>query len=150
MIGKNVGIRRARGEFVLATNPNLLFSDNVTAFMAFDKLLSNVIYRIDRHDVPAEVPDNMSIDQQFAWCAANVLRIRGRRGSLPPFRVAFFLRFWTRIRNPAVLSKKLKKRVSLSLSPLYRAFWYRLLSLRWENLKHQASAYVSVWRQLCI
>ena len=29
MIGKNVGIRRARGEFVLATNPDLLFSDSV-------------------------------------------------------------------------------------------------------------------------
>ena len=60
MIGKNVGIRRARGEFVLATNPDLLFSDNVIAFMASDKLLPDVMYRIDRHDVPAEVPDNVS------------------------------------------------------------------------------------------
>ena len=60
MIGKNVGIRRARGEFVLATNPDLLFSDSVIAFMASDKLLPDVMYRIDRHDVPAEVPDNVS------------------------------------------------------------------------------------------
>jgi hypothetical protein len=81
MIGKNIGIRRARGEFVLATNPDLLFSDNVVSFMASDKLLPDVMYRIDRHDVPAEVPDNVSIDRQLAWCAANVLRIHRRRGS---------------------------------------------------------------------
>src|SRR5262249_47888873 len=142
MIGKNVGIRRARGEFVLATNPDLLFSDNVIAFMASDKLLPDVMYRIDRHDVPAEVPDNVSIDRQLAWCAANVLRIHARRGSFPPPR-RLLLRYWARIRNPASW-KKLKRRVSSSLSP----FWYRLMSVRWENLKRQASVSVSLWYQL--
>ena len=31
MIGKNVGIRRARGRFVLATNIDILFSDDLVA-----------------------------------------------------------------------------------------------------------------------
>src|SRR5580704_4601100 len=33
MIGKNVGIRRAHGEFVLATNVDVLFSDELMRFM---------------------------------------------------------------------------------------------------------------------
>jgi hypothetical protein len=143
MIGKNVGIRRARGEFVLATNPDLLFSDNVIAFMASDKLSPDVMYRIDRHDVPAEIPDNVSIDRKLAWCAANVLRIHRRLGSFSPPR-RLLLRFWARVRNPASW-KKLKRRVSSSLSP----FWYRLMSLRWENLKYQASATLSLWYRFC-
>ena len=101
------------GEFVLATNPDLLFSDNVIAFMASDKLLPDVMYRIDRHDVPAEVPDNVSIDRQLAWCAANVLRIHGRRGSFPPPR-RLLSRFRARIKK---LPKKLKGRVSLGAAP---------------------------------
>src|SRR5262245_16541151 len=147
MIGKNVGIRRARGEFVLATNPDLLFSNNVIAFMASDRLLPDVMYRIDRHDVPAEVPDNVSIDRQLAWCAANVLRVHRRRGSFPPPR-RLLLRFWTRIRNPQLLWQKLKKRLSLSVSPLYHAFWYRMSFLRWVNLRQRASASMSLWYQL--
>ena len=82
------------GEFVLATNPDLLFSDNVIAFMASDKLLPDVMYRIDRHDVPAEVPDNVSIDRQLAWCAANVLKSMVGVGVFP-LRVACFRGFGT-------------------------------------------------------
>ncbi len=140
MIGKNVGIRRARGEFVLATNPDLLFSDSVIAFMASDKLLPDVMYRIDRHDVPAEIPDNVSVDRQLAWCAANVLRIHGRRGSFPPPR-QLLSRFLTRIKK---LPKKINERVSL----WGHAFRYRLSSLRWVNLRRRASASISLWYQL--
>ena len=99
MIGKNVGIRRARGEFVLATNPDILFSDAVMAFMASDRLLPDVMYRIDRHDVPAEVPDPEAIEKKLAWCDANVLRVHRRRGSFPPPR-----RFFSKLRvlNPVI------------------------------------------------
>lgn len=81
MIAKNVGIRRARGEFILATNPDLLFSDALISFLASGKLHHDFMYRIDRHDVPAELPENVSLDKQLGWCAANVLRIHRRRGS---------------------------------------------------------------------
>ena len=36
MIAKNVGIRRARGRFVLATNIDILFSDEAMRFMSDD------------------------------------------------------------------------------------------------------------------
>jgi hypothetical protein len=84
MSAKNVGLRRARGEFILATNPDILFSDGLVSFMASGKLDSAVMYRIDRHDVPAEVPDTVSPDQQLDWCNSHVLRIHRKRGSFPP------------------------------------------------------------------
>ena len=129
MIAKNVGIRRARGAFVLATNPDLLFSDTLITFLASGKLLSDVMYRIDRHDVPAEVPDNASIDEQLGWCAANVLRVHRRRGSFPPTR-RLLSRLWALdptiwIRTLPALWKKLKER-ALSAAPL----WYHIRYLR--------------------
>lgn len=56
MIAKNVGIRRARGKFVLATNIDILFSDAAIRYMR-DKLQPGRLYRADRLDVPTEVPD---------------------------------------------------------------------------------------------
>ena len=38
MIGKNAGIRRARGQFVLATNIDIIFSNELVAFLAERKL----------------------------------------------------------------------------------------------------------------
>src|SRR5262249_53826273 len=147
MIGKNVGIRRARGEFVLATNADILFSDDVIAFMASDRLFADVMYRIDRHDVPADVPDNVPIDKRLAWCSANVLRVHRRRGSFPPPR-RFFSRFralhpalWTR--NLRVLWEKLKDRFSSSVS-----FSYLFLYLRLTKLKRTAPASLSLWYHL--
>lgn len=84
MIAKNVGIRRARGEYVLATNPDLLFTDPVIALLASDRLATDAMYRIDRHDVGADVPDDLSFDEQIAWCGGHVLRVHTGRGSLPP------------------------------------------------------------------
>jgi hypothetical protein len=85
MIAKNVGIRRARGDFVVATNPDLLFSDALVSFFASGRLRHDVMYRIDRHDVPADPPENASIDDLVdSWCVANVLRVHKRWGSFPP------------------------------------------------------------------
>jgi len=36
MIAKNVGIRRTRGEFVLATNIDVLFDEGLIAYIASD------------------------------------------------------------------------------------------------------------------
>jgi len=38
MIAKNVGIRRARGRFILATNIDILISDELAAYLAEQKL----------------------------------------------------------------------------------------------------------------
>ena len=54
MIAKNAGIRRARAPFVLATNIDILLSDELFAFMQAG-LDANAMYRVDRHDVVAQL-----------------------------------------------------------------------------------------------
>ena len=79
MIAKNVGIRRARSQFVLATNIDILFSDEIMRFLASGQIDPNRMYRIDRHDVPANVPKDVPIEQQLEFCRQNVIRVHGRR-----------------------------------------------------------------------
>lgn len=97
MIAKNVGIRRARGEFILATNIDILFSHELMRFLASGALEKGYVYRVDRYDVPEDVPLNTSIDKQLEYCRKNVIRINSLDGTrnlltgdylpsrLPPF-----------------------------------------------------------------
>lgn len=80
MIGKNVGIRRARGKFVLATNIDILFSDNVMNFIK-KKLKKGVLYRVDRLDVPERLPEHDSFDEALRFCSKNLLRINHKAGT---------------------------------------------------------------------
>ena len=56
MIAKNVGIRRARAPFVLVTNIDILFSDELVAAMR--DLESGALYRVDRRDIVADLGRN--------------------------------------------------------------------------------------------
>ena len=80
MIAKNVGIRRARGEYVIATNQDILFSDSLIEFLAKGELDPDAMYRIDRADIPAELPE-APIDELMAWCESNLIRIHKSYGS---------------------------------------------------------------------
>lgn len=79
MIAKNAGIRRARGEFILATNVDLLFSRELMQFLAGRRLEHGSMYRIDRCDVMAGVPD-APVDEQLAWCRSHMLRVHAAAG----------------------------------------------------------------------
>src|SRR5262249_39332166 len=81
MIAKNVGIRRARGRFVLATNIDILFADELIAYIAAGKLEPHRLYRIDRHDVMADVPYPAAVTDQLAWCRAHLLRVNACEGT---------------------------------------------------------------------
>jgi hypothetical protein len=50
MRAKNVGIRRARGEFVLSTNPDDIFSSEMMCFLSARSLEHGHFYRANRHD----------------------------------------------------------------------------------------------------
>jgi hypothetical protein len=80
-IAKNVGIRRARGEFIVATNPDLLFSEALIELLASGTLDPDVLYRIDRHDVSADVPEGVSVGEQLAWCSKHILRVHRKYGT---------------------------------------------------------------------
>jgi len=81
MIAKNVGIRRARGEFVLATNIDILFSDALMKRLARRDLRSDTLYRIDRYDVAAEVPKDVPVEEKLSYCENTVIRINRREGT---------------------------------------------------------------------
>jgi hypothetical protein len=83
MIAKNVGIRRARGEFILATNIDILFSDELVRFLASRRLEKGRMYRIDRHDVASDIPVDGTLDEQLAYCRSHEIRIFAREGIYP-------------------------------------------------------------------
>ena len=80
IIAKNAGIRRVYGQFVLATNIDILFSDAMMRFLASSRLRKGIMYRVDRLDVPAEVPTDASIEAQLAYCQQHVMRVYARDG----------------------------------------------------------------------
>lgn len=80
MLAKNAGIRRARGRFVLATNVDLLFPDELFRTLR-DGLEEGVLYRNDRLDVSPQIEEEAPIEQQLVFCRANVLRRHRARGT---------------------------------------------------------------------
>ncbi len=82
MIGKNVGIRRAEGEFILATNIDILFSDDLMRFIAERRPQPGRMYRIDRCDVESGVPVDAPVSQQLAYCQTHLLRVNSREGTI--------------------------------------------------------------------
>ncbi len=90
MIGKNVGIRRAAGEYILATNVDILFSDALTAILlksgeeAF--LKPDRFYRSDRWDLDPGVLDFPSVEDVLDAAEDHTRRLNLASGSVAPFR----------------------------------------------------------------
>lgn len=80
MIAKNVGIRRARAPFILASNVDLLFSDELFAFLAARQLKTNCLYRCDRVDVDRSVPEHLPVHKQLEYCRTHTLRVARKEG----------------------------------------------------------------------
>jgi hypothetical protein len=83
MIAKNVGIRRARGRFVLATNIDILFNDELMGFFKEGRLEAGKVYRIDRTDVETDVPESASVEEQLAYCRGHHVRLNTAFGTFP-------------------------------------------------------------------
>src|SRR5437667_9570463 len=81
MIAKNVGIRRARGRFILATNIDILLSDELMSALAHGQLRRGRMYRLDRHDVMTDVPVFADVTEQLRYCETHLLRINCREGT---------------------------------------------------------------------
>jgi hypothetical protein len=93
-LAKNVGIRRARGEFVLATNIDLLFSEALVWFLAWGPLDPAAVYRVDRLDLGLrDLPDGLDVEEQLALCSLNVARVCGVRGTVEATRAALRARY---------------------------------------------------------
>ncbi len=57
MIGKNVAIRRARGEFILSTNIDVLLSDELFQYITGPDMQAGKLYRSNRWDIDRKVLD---------------------------------------------------------------------------------------------
>lgn len=83
MIAKNVGIRRARGEFILATNLDILFSAELMRHLAGRALERGVMYRLDRHDIASDIACCAGVDDLLAFARNNIRRVFTREGVFP-------------------------------------------------------------------
>lgn len=81
MIAKNVGIRRAQAPFVLATNIDLIFSQELMEWLATRPLQKGTFYRVDRKDVPLDVVEKPGVDAQLSYSRENILRVNSRFGT---------------------------------------------------------------------
>ncbi len=81
MIAKNVGIRAAKGRFVLATNVDILFSEELIAHLAGEPLRAGESYRLDRYDVDNAVMHEKSTAEALDFCARNILRVHAADGT---------------------------------------------------------------------
>ncbi len=80
MIGKNVGIRRAKAKFVLATNIDILFSDPLIKHLKTN-LKEGFLYRVDRIDVDSNLPPpETPFAQILSFCSKNIIRINTTHG----------------------------------------------------------------------
>jgi len=81
-IAKNVGIRRAGGDFVLVTNPDILFSAELIEYLASQKLSQKSVYRADRFDVRELIPLEYTSEQQLDFCDRHAFQVHTYRKNL--------------------------------------------------------------------
>jgi hypothetical protein len=87
MIAKNVGIRRARGNFILATNIDILFSPQLFLDMTSDHLEGGKIYRSHRADICASSLDLGSAAEIIERAPDFLLRTHYQEGPVEPGKV---------------------------------------------------------------
>lgn len=83
MIAKNAGIRRARGQFILATNIDIIFSDELMEFIARRQLDPQKMYRVDRYDIHSGLREEMSLEETLDYAWANPVRSNYRMAPRP-------------------------------------------------------------------
>jgi hypothetical protein len=85
-IAKNAGLRRARGRFLLATNPDLFFSPALVQWLARAPLSHARFYRVDRCDLSRDIPTELTLPGRLRFCREHVARINALFGSYLPRR----------------------------------------------------------------
>lgn len=76
-LAKNVGIRRARGGFLLVTNPDILFSEELIAYFSHQRLSKDCFYRIDRYDFQGN-PSGLGVPETLLYAKRNLCKVNVR------------------------------------------------------------------------
>lgn len=74
MIAKNVGIRRARGRYIAATNIDIIFSDELFQGLTAEAMRPGVLYRSDRWDIPNEIQLEPDFDKLLQRARSSPMR----------------------------------------------------------------------------
>lgn len=85
MIAKNVGIRRAKANFILCTNVDLIFSDELFSQLAKKDLKEGCFYRANRCDVPNTIDESLSVPEQIKFCQQHIKLRLGKNKHFPNF-----------------------------------------------------------------
>ena len=88
---KNVGARHANGEYILATNPDIIFNTSLIKYLASKKLSPNFFYRSIRYDVKGQIPANYSISEKLEYCEKNINKVYGYLGTLSKKKILEYL-----------------------------------------------------------
>ena len=133
MIAKNAAIRRARGRFVLATNIDILFSDELFAFMAGGRLEDGKMYRVDRFDTDGDIDEDDPIEAQLETALDSVLRVNARRGTWNRRSGQYSILFGTIADDPTVTNQRLPLHTNAcgDFTLMSRDDWFRLRAY-WE------------------
>ncbi|MFT6210365.1 MAG: hypothetical protein ACJATE_000981 [Bacteroidia bacterium] len=75
-MAKNIGIRRAKGEYLLLMNPDILIPNSIYQYIAARKLKESSFYRVDRVDYRAELK-GVSLDSNEVKNSAFKVYLKG-------------------------------------------------------------------------
>jgi hypothetical protein len=97
MIAKNVGIQRAEGEFILCTNIDIVFSDELFKELQKRQLQKGVFYRANRCDVPRETMAYTDHSEQLAYANKNIISRLGKTQGHETLRLPRWTYAFTRL-----------------------------------------------------
>lgn len=80
MIAKNAGIRRARGRFILATNIDIVFSDELMRHIGRQQLDPQRMLRVDRYDIHRDIPPTFTVEETLDYAWTHPVRTNRRLG----------------------------------------------------------------------
>lgn len=83
MMAKNAGIRRARGRFILCTNIDIIFSDELMRHIGRQQLDPAGTLRVDRYDIHRDIPLTFTLDETLAYAWDHPVRSNLRLGLKP-------------------------------------------------------------------
>ncbi len=70
-IAINAGARRAKGEYIVCTNADIIFNEELLSFLSKQQLSKKNFYRIYRYDVQREIDKGMPVRKIMGFCRDN-------------------------------------------------------------------------------
>jgi hypothetical protein len=80
-IAKNTGIRRAKGKYILVTNPDIIFTQQLMLYFSYKNLSPDCFYRAIRHDFNIKIPLEKSVTDIIYLAKKNIYIIHYPHGS---------------------------------------------------------------------